>query len=691
MTTIINDFAEPVPQEEVTAKRGRYLDHFPVLKPGKSTACRVVWNLAAIFDGLALNDGLHKGPDLLNSLFTVLLAWRQNKFAIVGDIRKMFNQVQISAADRIYHRFLWRSGNQDQPPKDYQWKRLPFGDKSAPDLAISALHFLAEKHKDTSPVASSIIREHCYMDDLASSLQSEEDATTAKQEVNSVLASGRFSVKGWHSNSKLVDEFPEEPVADVLGHQWSKGDDTWKIKIPKLTPPEVVTKREVLSCIAKLWDPVGMLAPVTLKLRLLLQDLWTKDLSWDDPVPENTAIRLSSLLSELDLLTDFYIPRCLKPIRCDFLELHGFCDAGEKAYGAVIWLRLSNDSELCELTFVAAKSFVAPKKKKSIPRLELMAMLMLSRLINCVQNVLHANEVFVWTDSTVVLHWLGQPVAKFKPFVSTRVQEITDNLLRVKSTYRYVSSSLNPADALTKAIDYPKLSSWHQGPSFLKKNKTDWPREHAPLPDPKKCSREEKKTKTVHSLHIDTCLNDFNEHLLKRTSSWKKLVRLVAWLRRVLCKRSSKTPNLSSNELAAAKLTLFWISQVSLRSPEQHRLRERLNLEYDDNERALLRIHGRLTNFDDHAYAANPIVLPSDNIIVKLFMTDLHQRLGHQGYRVVIVNLRENGLYVVRARQLVKSITSKCLHCRKKRRRLLEQQMGQLPFVFSVTSHLFLT
>ena len=269
-----------------------------------------------------------------------------------------------------------------------------------------------------------------------------------------------------------------------------------------------------------------------------------------------------------------------------------------------------------------------------------MAMLMLSRLINCVQNVLRANEVFVWTDSTVVLHWLGQPVANFKPFVSTRVQEITDNLLRVKSTYRYVSSSLNPADALTKPIDYPKLSSWHQGPSFLKKNKTDWPREHAPLPDPKECSREEKKTKTVHSLHVDTCLNDFDEHLLKQTSSWKKLVRLVAWLRRVLCKRSSKTPNLSSNKLAAAKLTLFWISQVSLRSPEQHRLRERLNLEYDDNERALLRVHGRLTNFDDHAYAANPIVLPSDNIIVKLFVTDLHQRLGHQGYRVVIVNLR---------------------------------------------------
>ena len=120
MKTIIKDFAEPVPNQEISAKSGRHLDHFYVSKPGKSTACRVVWNSAAVFDGLALNDGLLKGPDLLNSLFTVLLAWRQNPIALVGDIRKMFNQIWISPNDRTFHRFLWRSGDQNQLPKDYQ-------------------------------------------------------------------------------------------------------------------------------------------------------------------------------------------------------------------------------------------------------------------------------------------------------------------------------------------------------------------------------------------------------------------------------------------------------------------------------------------------------------------------------------------------------------------------------------------
>jgi len=67
------------------------LDHFPVLNPGKFTSCRIVWNSAAVYEGLALNDGLHKGPDLLNNLFDVLQSWRLNPFALVGDIKKMFN------------------------------------------------------------------------------------------------------------------------------------------------------------------------------------------------------------------------------------------------------------------------------------------------------------------------------------------------------------------------------------------------------------------------------------------------------------------------------------------------------------------------------------------------------------------------------------------------------------------------
>ena len=171
---------------------------------------------------------------MLNNLFHVLIAWRNNTIAIAGDIRKMFNQIEMKPADRIYHRFLWRNGNIRQPPNDYQWKRLPFGDKPAPDLSISALHYLADKLSSMHPIASQIIKHHCYMDDIVTSLPSEDEAIIAKEGINVILAKGKFSVKGWHSNSLKVDEFPDQPTLCVLGHNWDKSNDMFKPKIPNL-------------------------------------------------------------------------------------------------------------------------------------------------------------------------------------------------------------------------------------------------------------------------------------------------------------------------------------------------------------------------------------------------------------------------------------------------------------------------
>ena len=96
----LDEYAEPVSPNDIANRKGWYINHFPVLRPGKSTSCRIVWNSAAVYKGVSLNDGLFKGPDLLNNLFCVLLAWRQHAIAITGDIRKMFNQIQLASDDR---------------------------------------------------------------------------------------------------------------------------------------------------------------------------------------------------------------------------------------------------------------------------------------------------------------------------------------------------------------------------------------------------------------------------------------------------------------------------------------------------------------------------------------------------------------------------------------------------------------
>ena len=282
----------------------------------------------------------------------------------------------------MYHRFLWRDNLSAKGPSDFQWKRLPFGDCPAPNLSISALHFLADKHSQEFSVATRMIKHHSYVDDLASSFSNDQDAFIAKRDGNDILATASFEIKGWHSNSHEVDEYPSEMTATVLGHHWDKLSDMLKPKLPIVTISESTTKRIILSSISRLWDQLGIFSPISLKLRLLMQSLWALKLSWDEQADNETKSTFLSLSNELKALQEFQISRSLRPVEIlKEAELHGFCDGDELAYGAVIWLRWQIPDGVF-LRFVAAKSFVAPVKRKSIPRLELLGALVLASLVS---------------------------------------------------------------------------------------------------------------------------------------------------------------------------------------------------------------------------------------------------------------------------------------------------------------------
>ena len=134
-------------------------------------------------------------------------------------------------------------------------EKAPFGDKSAPHLAISALTLLANNYINIYSFATHVLKDTCYMDDIAFSVNNEHEAIKIEEEMNTILFSGKFSVKGWHSNSKLVDEFSDAATTDVLGYVWDKQMDLFKVKYSAQKLPKIVTKRIILSTIAKLWDP----------------------------------------------------------------------------------------------------------------------------------------------------------------------------------------------------------------------------------------------------------------------------------------------------------------------------------------------------------------------------------------------------------------------------------------------------
>ena len=229
---------------------------------------------------------------------------------------------------------------------------------------------------------------------------------------------------------------------------------------------------------------------------------------------------------------------------------------------------------------------------------------------------------------------------------------------------------------LTKPVEKFKLSTWHEGLQFLTQAKENWPC-FLPTKNIVLSTKEEKRILALNS--CATNVDDFEDHLLKRTSSWSKLIRIATWLKRVKLNQNSRSAILTVDELYYAKFNLFWLAQSNLRTAKYQSMRKKLNLKPSTEELGLLRIYGRLNNFSYDEAVTNPIALTSKSKITKLYAEYMHENLGHQGYRVVIINLRQNGIHILRGKQLLKSIAEKCIKCRIARRKLMEQQLGQLP------------
>lgn len=225
------------------------LPHHAVERPdASSTRVRVVFDSAAQYDGICLNDALEKGPNYLNDLFKVLIGRRQDEIAYCGDIRKMFNMIAIHPDDQPYHRFLWRDCDTSKQPDVYQWTRLSFGNKSSPDLACSGIRLLAKESEAENPYAKDALTNHIYIDDVADSTEDVGKAQITISEIDKVLQHGRFSVKAWHSNNELIDQAPDDKVITILGHKWDKENDMISLKTKDFSRiPNKLTKRTVFN------------------------------------------------------------------------------------------------------------------------------------------------------------------------------------------------------------------------------------------------------------------------------------------------------------------------------------------------------------------------------------------------------------------------------------------------------------
>ena len=683
------------------------------LTPEKTTKVRLVFDSSCEgHNGLSLNDHLEKGPNYINDIPEVLAAWRWDNIAYAGDVRKMFNQILVHPEDQVFHRFLWREKPTDQPTV-YQWLRLSFGDKPAPDIATKSIKVLAKAAQPQEPQAAAELLQHVYVDDVAGSRSTVEEVQQVTTAIDSILENGKFEIKTWHSNSTEIDQSEGEKVTDLLGHKWDKETDKFTFKreeIPELS--ETLTKRNCLALLAKLWDPIGMIAPVTIKFRIDLQELWCSGYGWDDVTSEEIQRKWKENLKTMNYLLSLEFDRKLKPTNANAPpEIHGFSDAGDQAYGAVLFLRweLIDGSFVCVPVII--KAFVAPAKKKSIPRLELLGSLTLARIYDACTKMLTFADIdqakkFLWIDSTTVLSWIKTPPKEFRPFVSARVAEIQETV--GSEDFRYVPSNENPADALTRGLDPERLKDWLTGPSFLKLPEAEWlhsKNQSKPEIDAAETKRELKpqkklpKDKKVHvnptvnantTAETDNPENHSQEktteskaeenpiltHLLTRCSSFSKARRILAHVNRFVqnARRNKQTGVITVEELEKAEKQLFRWSQIQL---DVNTLNKQINAKLDDD--GLLRAHGRLEDIRSlPSDMRNPIILPRNHPLAYLLLRRMHETRRHCGYKRLMYEAR-NKFWIIGLRGMAKYLTKKCIICQKLRTKPLEQIMGQLP------------
>lgn len=371
-----------------------YIPHHPVLRKFRivdDASCKTT-------NGKSLNDVQMTGPKLQFDLNDQIMRFRRQEIAFTADVKKMFKQVRIDPSQWDLMRIFWRESPQ-HPLKEYWRTTVIFGMASSAYNACRAMIQCARDNAAQFPEAARAIEDSFYMDDGLSGAETIELAQVLCREMDHVLKQGGFELRDWSSNCRKIEELMKsnaEPIVEfeaedstkLLGLNWIKARDELAIRVNTQEITEAETKRQVLGEIAAIYDPSGFIAPVTVIAKTMMQDLWRKsEYGWDDTLPTAFLNRWKEFYAALQHLSRFRIPRWIGTNSLVRSALHGFADTSAKAFGCVVYVRTVKEDGKITVTLLLAKSKVAPIKAVTIPRLELQAAVMLSKLMKHIKQV----------------------------------------------------------------------------------------------------------------------------------------------------------------------------------------------------------------------------------------------------------------------------------------------------------------
>jgi len=689
----------------LTQSPGHYfIPHHAIYRPEvDAKKIRVVFDASAHgFREPSLNQCLFPGPKLQQDIIDVLTRFRVCKYVFTTDICKMYRQILVRPEYRKFQHVLWRASPRDALC-EYELNTVTYGINCAPFLALRVLQTIAATDCENCESVRNALLRQTYVDDICTGADSVAEVLVLQSNLTQILKKSGFELKKWSSNTPAVlDAVPvddrvslplpfestEDSGTKVLGLEWHPEGDFFKCAL-SLSPKPLYSKRGILSLVARIFDPLGIFGPAVFLAKIIMQRTWKSGLGWDDPLPADIAAEWRAFVSDLPSLLNIRVPRYINAYHAAPCYLLGFCDASQRGYAAVVYVRMTDVAGDPSVFLIGTKTKLAPIKATTIPRLELNAALLLARWLSRIRDILSPQlnilGIRAWSDSMVVLSWLKIPHESFKTYVSNRVYQI--HTLLPNCNWSYVESSDNPADCASRGLMPAALSQfnlyWH-GPRLTCSDPSVWDESPHLLP---LCDLPEHQFVSC-SARVDETTGEWFE----RFSEYDRMVRVVAYVHRFTdaCRRrrSESSPDAfflkseldrATRVLAAASQRAYFhvlLRELSTGSRISAKPLARLSPFVDPN--GVIRVGGRLRhsllNYDQKF----PILIAKRSHFAELLCRRWHTITCHAGPRVLAALITRQ-FWVVSLRSVLHHVISKCTVCVRLDGKPLQPYMADLP------------
>ena len=568
------------------------------------------------------------------------------------------------------------------------------------------------------PRAVEAITKSHYVDDLIDSTHTPGEAIQLIKEIQLIHQCAGFELRSFNSNSpevltalngttqdvtKMLDD--KITTERVLGMYWHTERDafTYCLKFVKFAPTKkfVPTKREVLSTVMSVFDPLGFLAHFVVYAKMLLQEVWRFKVGWDDPLPPALRRKWFQWLNKLPKVERVFIPRLystrMSPSPPISIQLHLFVDASLEAFAAVAYFRIENDSGV-DSCLVEAKTRVAPIKPISVPRLELQGGVLGTRLAGSIHKShygMKIDKTIIWCDSRTVLSWISSDLRKYNQFVVFRVAEILDCSDNIE--WRWIPSSENVADEATKSkniADVETSTRWYNGPEFLRDPDSNWSFEL----EPPEFETDEEKRSLCLLAHLEIPIVEFID--FQRFSKWQRLVRTTAYVLRFVRNTRIEFDQrcfdvFFQEELLQAEMLLYKKIQydnfqeelVIIRHNEKASLGQHKDLPKTSTIRlcsayiddlGVMRMKGRIDAAMISDTVKRPIILCRHHYVTKLIVHAYHDKYKHRHHQTVLNEVRQK-FWIPKLRVLLGVIRNRCQKCKNTAAKPSVPEMAPLP------------